>query len=102
MLYALIGPGYLTVRAMSQQPTAKLLSGGEIPLIGLGTWKSKPGQVKEAVKVALQVGYRHIDCAAIYGNEKEVGEALKEAFAGNTVKREEVFVTSKLWNTKHR
>jgi diketogulonate reductase-like aldo/keto reductase len=86
----------------SKQPTAKLLSGDEIPLIGLGTWKSKPGQVKEAVRVALEVGYRHIDCAAIYGNEKEVGEAFKEAFAANIVKREDLFVTSKLWNTKHR
>ena len=84
------------------QPTAKLLNGAVIPLIGLGTWKSKPGQVKEAVKVAIEAGYRHVDCAAIYGNEKEVGEALKEAFDANLVRRDEMFITSKLWNTKHR
>ena len=84
------------------QPTAKLLNGAVIPLIGLGTWKSKPGQVKEAVRVAIEAGYRHVDCAAIYGNEKEVGEALKEAFDANLVRRDEMFITSKLWNTKHR
>ncbi len=87
---------------MSQRLAAKLWTGAEIPLIGLGTWKSKEGQVKDAVKVALEAGYRHIDTAAIYGNEKEIGEALQDVFAAGTVKREEVFITSKLWNTKHR
>ncbi|XP_068949230.1 aldo-keto reductase family 1 member A1 [Petaurus breviceps papuanus] len=83
--------------------TLILFTGQKMPLLGLGTWKSEPGQVKAAVKYALSVGYRHIDCAAIYGNEVEIGEALKESVGpGKDISREEVFVTSKLWNTKHQ
>lgn len=82
-------------------PTFELNSGARIPSIGLGTWQSQPGQVREAVKYALQIGYRHIDCAFVYGNEVEVGEGLKAAFTTG-IKREEVFITSKLWNTQHR
>lgn len=80
--------------------SVKLNSGYEMPLLGLGTWKSKPGQVEKAVLAAIEDGYRHIDCAAVYGNEKEVGNALKQAF-DNGLKREEIFVTSKVWNTNH-
>ena len=80
----------------------KLWTGAEIPFVGLGTWKSKPGEVQKAVRVAVEVGYRHIDGAAIYGNEPEIGEAVKEVLAAGLVKREELFITSKLWNTKHR
>lgn len=83
-------------------PTAKLSSGYSIPLVGLGTWKSEPGVVGAAVSSALEAGYRHIDAAAIYGNEHEVGEALSAAISGGKVKREDLFVTSKLWNSKHR
>eukprot|EP00911_Craspedida_sp_UC1_P002732 UC1_evm2s2005 len=83
--------------------TVKLHTGAEMPLVGLGTWKSKPGQVEAAVEAALEAGYRHIDCAACYGNEKEVGTAFSKVFGkeGGAIKREDVFVTSKLWNSDH-
>ena len=60
------------------------------------TWLSKPGQVGAAVEVALKQGYRHIDCAHAYGNEAEIGEALHKCFKEGMVRREEVFITSKL------
>ncbi|MEQ8471887.1 MAG: aldo/keto reductase [Marinoscillum sp.] len=74
----------------------------KLPMLGLGTWKSRPGEVYQAVRTAILAGYRHIDCAAIYGNEAEIGSAFSDAFAAGDVKREELWVTSKLWNTAHR
>jgi L-glyceraldehyde reductase len=72
--------------------------------LGFGTWQSEPGQVKAAVLEALKAGYRHLDLAKVYGNQKEIAEALKEAFGGGVsgLKREDVFITSKLWNSQHR
>ena len=67
-----------------------------IPHIGLGTWKSPPGKVKDAVIYAVKNGYRHIDCAHVYGNEKEIGDAFTELFDNNIVTRSELFITSKL------
>ncbi|KAK9115654.1 hypothetical protein Sjap_014601 [Stephania japonica] len=76
-----------------------LLNNGEkIPAVGLGTWQSGGDLCIEAVKTALKVGYRQIDCAHLYGNEIEVGEALMEAFDGG-LKREDIFLTSKLYCT---
>ncbi|MBM5828700.1 MAG: aldo/keto reductase, partial [Cyanobacteria bacterium M_surface_7_m2_040] len=72
-----------------------------MPALGLGTWKAAPGQVGQAVQTALQLGYRHIDCASIYGNEAEVGAALTEALAGGVVSRDALWITSKLWNDCH-
>ncbi|WP_154854619.1 aldo/keto reductase [Cyclobacterium xiamenense] len=76
-------------------------NGDAMPALGLGTWRSKPNEVFEAVLEALKVGYRHIDCASIYKNEKEIGDALATAFDEGWVRREEVWVTSKLWNDRH-
>ncbi|MFZ4724367.1 MAG: aldo/keto reductase [Paludibacter sp.] len=76
-------------------------NGDKIPTIGLGTWLSKSNEVYDAVLYAIRIGYRHIDCAYIYRNEKEIGKALTFAVNTGLVKREELFITSKLWNSDH-
>lgn len=74
----------------------------QIPLLGLGTWQSDKNLVGEAVEYAItQACYRHIDCASIYRNEKEIGTVFKK-IVGKTVKREGLFITGKLWNTDHK
>ena len=78
-----------------------LHNGDQIPAIGLGTWKMEDGSAKDAVSTALEIGYRHIDCAAIYMNESDVGDAFTAAFSGG-LSRDEVFITSKLWNDSHK
>ena len=79
----------------------KLSNGISIPEIGFGTWQTPDGKTAaDCVKYALSVGYRHIDTAACYGNEKGVGEGIKAAIDEGIVKREDVFLTSKLWNTE--
>jgi diketogulonate reductase-like aldo/keto reductase len=84
-------------------PQRKLASGALMPAVGLGTFGSDhvtPAQVAEAVKGAAVVGYRHFDCASVYGNEVAVGASL-EQIQRDGVKREELWITSKLWNDKH-
>ena len=75
---------------------------GAIPAVGFGTLIPDLVATKQATKTALEVGFRHFDCAERYGNEAAVGEALREALEAGTVAREDLFVTTKLWNTNHR
>jgi alcohol dehydrogenase (NADP+) len=84
-------------------PQRILYTGAKIPGIGLGTFGSDRftgEQIAEAVKGAISVGYRHIDCASVYGNEHLIGPVLKEAMEGG-IKREELWITSKVWNDMH-
>jgi len=88
---------------MLRHRTIPLATGGkEMPAVGFGTLIPDPATTKRAVAKALSVGFRHFDCAERYRNEEAVGEAIAEAIADGTVQREDLFVTTKLWNTNHR
>jgi len=81
--------------------TLSLSNGQSIPAIGYGTWRLSTNNAAALANSAITNGYRHIDCAMIYGNEKEVGQGINNAISKDIVKREDLFVTSKLWNTEH-
>jgi aldehyde reductase len=76
--------------------------GGSIPVLGFGTLIPDPAVTITATRSALEAGFRHFDCAERYGNEREVGEALQAGLAAGGIAREDIFVTTKLWNTNHR
>ncbi|KAJ6784040.1 hypothetical protein PWT90_00327 [Aphanocladium album] len=88
---------------MSSGRTVTLNTGAKVPALGYGTWQSAPGEVGAGVFEALKVGYRHLDLAKVYGNQREVGEGIKRAIAEVPgLKREDIFITSKLWNDSHQ
>jgi len=75
---------------------------GGIPAVGFGTLIHDPLAAKQATRTALEVGYRHLDCAERYHTEEAVGDAMQESFKAGTIRRQDIFVTTKLWNTNHR
>ena len=82
----------------SQKDTLRLQNGVEIPCLGFGTWQTPDGETAvRAVRCAIEAGYTHIDTAQVYGNERSVGEAIRQS----GVNRGDLFITTKLWNTKH-
>ncbi|XP_044133829.1 aldo-keto reductase family 1 member C3-like [Bufo gargarizans] len=89
---------------MAVEPYVLLNDGHRIPVIGFGTYapdKFPKSMAEEATRLAIEAGYRHIDCAYLYGNEVEVGRAIKEKITDGTIKREDLFHTGKLWSTFH-
>lgn len=98
-----IAPIVVCAAAYLDAPQQVLNSGGpvaEIPPIGFGTWNLDKSNASDAVVAAFRAGYRHIDCAAIYGNEREVGEGIRRAMESEGLRREDFWVTSKLWNDR--
>src|ERR1700744_4831093 len=75
---------------------------GAIPALGFGTLIPDPVATRVATKAALEAGFRQLDASERYGNEREVGEALREVFQAGKIRREEVFIATKLWNNNHR
>ena len=73
-----------------------------MPALGFGTLIPDPAETKSATTNALRVGFRHFDCAERYRNERNVGESLQAELATGAIAREDVFITTKLWNTNHR
>lgn len=86
---------------MTTIPTLTVGGDGQMPVIGLGLWKIDRETVADVVVEAIRAGYRHLDSACDYGNEKEVGEGIRRAIAEGLCTREDLWVTSKLWNTYH-
>ena len=82
-------------------PALPFRNGDAMPALGLGSWRLPPELTAATVRTALELGYRHLDAASIYGNEPQIGEALRGAFAAGLVQREQLWITSKLWNDCH-
>src|ERR1700712_1120762 len=89
--------GTLLVMARPSCPSVLLNDGNSVPVIGLGVWQTPAAETEQAVAAALAAGYRHVDTAAAYGNEAEVGRAI----SASGIPRDDVYVVTKLWNAQH-
>eukprot|EP00592_Proboscia_alata_P011157 CAMPEP_0194365542 /NCGR_PEP_ID=MMETSP0174-20130528/13611_1 /TAXON_ID=216777 /ORGANISM="Proboscia alata, Strain PI-D3" /LENGTH=339 /DNA_ID=CAMNT_0039140301 /DNA_START=47 /DNA_END=1066 /DNA_ORIENTATION=- len=89
------------INLSSGSSSYKLASGYEMPAVAYGTFRSEKNEVGPAVMEAIKAGYTHFDLAHVYGNEKEIGQAFKNAFEEGLIKREDMFITGKLWNSDH-
>lgn len=87
---------------MAKIPEIKLANGYKMPMFALGTYLSRSREVEKAVMDAIDLGYRHIDTAFFYENEREIGTAIQAKITDGSVKREDLFITTKLWNNRHK
>ena len=92
--------GILNFACSQKEQVPLTLALPTIPSLGFGTWNLDKSNVSDAVSLAIQVGYRHLDCAAAYGNEKDVGRGIEEGLRKAGLKRGDIWVTSKLWNDR--
>ena len=105
MLFPFVSPLVLaaaalgSIRVQVQQPLTSEFS--RIPSLGFGTWNLDQSNVSEAVSAALHTGYRHIDCATVYGNQKAVGKGIAHGLKSLNLHRSDIWVTSKLWNDQY-
>ncbi|EGV64858.1 aldo/keto reductase [Yamadazyma tenuis] len=95
--YTQTAPVFKTVNTSVANKKVKFNDGNQFPIVGLGTWKAKDEDVYYSVKNALDSGYRHIDTAAAYGNEEQIGKAIKDS----GIPRKELYITTKLWSNRH-
>lgn len=86
---------------MSDCKSVPITGGAILPSVGLGMWKIPNADTPDIVRQAIRAGYRHLDCACDYGNEREVGDGIRKATADKACSREQLWITSKLWNTYH-
>ena len=89
------------MKPIQRDQALEIKDGSLLPALGLGTWKIPDGQAPDLVKEAIRLGYRHFDCACDYGNEPAVGTGLGKAFTQGLCRRDELWITSKLWNNYH-
>ncbi|XP_028160457.1 aldo-keto reductase AKR2E4-like [Ostrinia furnacalis] len=99
--FAILVPTVLNIALALEAPTTSLNDGNKIPILALGTYGGNGDTMRQTINWAVEAGYRHIDTASLYGNEEDIGRGIADVIGKGLVKREDLFVTTKLWNDKH-